>query len=60
MICEEIDGSIFGTAAFGGDQIEYADEDPQIRRLFEKELAKQGVTCRMDEVIGTEVSNQAA
>ncbi len=44
----------------GGDQIEYADEDPQIRRLFEKELAKQGVTCRMDEVIGTEFSNQAS
>jgi len=36
----------------GGDQIEYADEDPQIRRMFEQELAKRGVACRMDDVIG--------
>jgi quercetin dioxygenase-like cupin family protein len=36
----------------GGDQIEYQDEDPQIRRMFEAELAKQGVDCRMDTVIG--------
>ena len=35
----------------GGDQIEYQDEDPQIRRMFEQELAKQGVACRMDAVI---------
>jgi quercetin dioxygenase-like cupin family protein len=32
----------------GGDQIEYEDEDPQVRRLFEQELAKHGVRCRMD------------
>jgi hypothetical protein len=32
----------------GGDQIEYQDEDPKIRRLFEQELAKRGVACRMD------------
>jgi quercetin dioxygenase-like cupin family protein len=32
----------------GGDQIEYQDEDPGIRQLFERELANQGVTCRMD------------
>jgi quercetin dioxygenase-like cupin family protein len=36
----------------GGDQIEYEDEDPEIRRMFERELAKQGVTCRMDPVAG--------
>jgi quercetin dioxygenase-like cupin family protein len=35
----------------GGDQIEYADEDPQIRRLFQQELTKVGVTCRMDAVL---------
>jgi oxalate decarboxylase/phosphoglucose isomerase-like protein (cupin superfamily) len=35
----------------GGDQIEYADEDPQIRRMFEQELAKRGIACRMDAVI---------
>ncbi len=33
----------------GGNQIEYADEDPQIRRIFEEELAKNGVTSRMVE-----------
>lgn len=31
----------------GGSQIESADEDPKIRRLFEDELAKNGVTSRM-------------
>jgi quercetin dioxygenase-like cupin family protein len=36
----------------GGDQIEYADEDPMIRRMFEQELAKVGIACRMDEVAG--------
>jgi quercetin dioxygenase-like cupin family protein len=33
----------------GGNQIEYEDEDPAIRRIFEEELAKQGVTSRMKE-----------
>jgi hypothetical protein len=40
----------------GGNQIEYADEDPMIRRMFEEELAKQGVICRMDEVEGVRAS----
>jgi len=40
----------------GGDQIEYADEDPQIRRLFEQELANAGVACRMDAVINAKAS----
>jgi oxalate decarboxylase/phosphoglucose isomerase-like protein (cupin superfamily) len=31
----------------GGDQIEYEDEPPEIREIFEKELAKSGITCRM-------------
>jgi hypothetical protein len=31
----------------GGNQIEYEDEDPSIRKLFEEELAKNGVECRM-------------
>jgi hypothetical protein len=35
----------------GGDQIEYPDEDPQIRRMFEQELAQRGIACRMDAVI---------
>jgi hypothetical protein len=34
----------------GGDQIEYEDEDPMIREMFEKELAKRGVSCQMPKV----------
>jgi hypothetical protein len=33
----------------GGDQIEYEDEDPQIRQLFEKELAKKGFAVRISK-----------
>ncbi len=52
-------GKSYGTdesVKAGGDQIEYADEDPQIRRLFEQELAQAGVTCRMDAVTGAKAS----
>ena len=35
----------------GGHQIEYADEDPMIRQMFEEALAKNGVKSRMDEVL---------
>jgi hypothetical protein len=41
-----VDESVKG----GGDQIEYQDEDPNIRLMFERELAKNGVTCRMAAV----------
>ena len=34
----------------GGNQIEYEDEDPYIRQLFETELAKNGVKCQMPAV----------
>jgi hypothetical protein len=34
----------------GGDQIEYEDEDPLIRKMFEEELAKRGVESRMQEI----------
>jgi hypothetical protein len=36
----------------GGDQIEYEDEDPKIRQMFEQALAKNGVKSGMDAVIG--------
>lgn len=36
----------------GGRQIEYEDEDPRIRRIFEEELAARGVPSRMDAVFG--------
>jgi hypothetical protein len=31
----------------GGWQVEYEDEDPEVHRIFEAELAKSGVECRM-------------
>lgn len=31
----------------GGDQIEYEDEDPIIRKMFEEELAKRGIKNKM-------------
>jgi hypothetical protein len=31
----------------GPNQIEYEDEDPEIRRAFEIELAKNGLTSKM-------------
>jgi hypothetical protein len=31
----------------GGNQIEYADENPTIHEIFEAELARHGATCRM-------------
>ncbi|MCL6564050.1 MAG: cupin domain-containing protein [Firmicutes bacterium] len=33
----------------GGDQIEYADEAPEIRQMFIEECRKHGVTPRMEE-----------
>jgi hypothetical protein len=35
----------------GGDQIEYEDEDPKIRQMFEQALARNGVKSGMDAVI---------
>lgn len=35
----------------GGRQIEYEDEDPRIRALYERELAKRGLASKMDEVV---------
>ena len=34
----------------GGDQIEYEDEDPLVRQIFEDELAKRDVRSQMDGV----------
>ena len=35
----------------GGSQTEYDDEDPEIHRIFEDELAKRGITCRMKNLV---------
>jgi gentisate 1,2-dioxygenase len=34
----------------GGRQIEYEDEDPRIRQIYEDELRKRGIPSRMDAV----------
>ena len=36
----------------GGRQIDYADEDPRIRELYEKELSISGLTCAMPPIAG--------
>ena len=38
----------------GGDQIDYIDEKPEIRRLFATELAKHGIAPRMDAAYAKE------
>ena len=35
----------------GGRQIEYEDEDPRIREIYEGELRKRGIPSRMHEVV---------
>jgi quercetin dioxygenase-like cupin family protein len=35
----------------GGRQVEYEDEDREIHRIFEEELRKRGVTCRMKNMV---------
>ncbi len=39
----------------GGDQIDYADERPEIRSLFAQELAKHGMQPRMDDTYKAEL-----
>ncbi|OGA13060.1 MAG: hypothetical protein A3H32_06870 [Betaproteobacteria bacterium RIFCSPLOWO2_02_FULL_63_19] len=41
-----VDESVKG----GGDQIEYEDEAPEVRQMFEQALAEEGVACRMAPV----------
>jgi hypothetical protein len=40
----------------GGDQIDYADEDPQVRQMFAEALAKHGLKSRMDEAYKAELA----
>ncbi|MFE4830406.1 cupin domain-containing protein [Streptomyces sp. NPDC056672] len=37
----------------GGDQIDYADEDPMVRRTYRDECATNGITSRMEAFHGT-------
>ncbi len=35
----------------GGYQVEYDDENREVHRIFEEELAKRGITCRMKNMV---------
>ena len=41
----------------GGDQIDYADERPEIRDMFAKSLAQAAITPRMDEAYQAELAD---
>ena len=41
----------------GGDQIDYADEDPKIRSMFADAVAKHGVKPRMDDAYKNELAD---
>jgi hypothetical protein len=41
----------------GGDQIDYADETPEIRSMFADALAKHGVTPKMDDAYTAELAD---
>lgn len=42
-----VEGSRRKSVKEGGTQLEYEDEDPEIHRLFEREVARAGSSCRM-------------
>ena len=35
----------------GGHQVEYEDEEPDIHQIFEAELKKRGITCKMKNMV---------
>jgi quercetin dioxygenase-like cupin family protein len=35
----------------GGYQVEYEDEDPEIHQIFEAELKKRGISCKMKKMV---------
>jgi hypothetical protein len=41
----------------GGDQIDYADERPEIRHMFSEALARHGIAPRMDEAYQKELAD---
>lgn len=40
----------------GGDQIDYADEDPVVRRLFQEALAAKGLSPKMEQAYADELA----
>ena len=48
---EQVEGGTDTSVKDGGNQIEYADEDPEVHRLFEAELKKTGAVCHMKDMV---------
>jgi len=44
-------GGVSTSVKKGGNQIEYADQDPRVHELFKRETAKNGVTVRMEGLV---------
>ena len=44
-------GGVSTSVKKGGNQIEYADQDPRVHELFVKETAKNGVAVRMQGLV---------
>ena len=44
----------------GGDQVDYRDENPETRKQFAAELAKQGLTSKMDGAYAAETADSPA
>jgi hypothetical protein len=44
-------------SSLAGDQIDYADEMPMVRRMFADELAKHDLTPRMDQAYAQELAD---
>ena len=44
-------GGVSTSVKAGGNQIEYADQDPRVHELFKAETAKNGVTVKMDALL---------
>ena len=38
----------FISRRLGGDQLDYADEDPKVRHMFAEALARHGMTPQME------------
>jgi len=41
----------------GGDQIDYADETPEVRSMFAESLAQHGITAAMDAAYEKELDD---
>jgi hypothetical protein len=44
----------------GGDQLDYADESPEIRTMFADALGKHGLAPRMDDAYRAELADLPA